>query len=71
MLEKIRESAQSVLPIGLIVLLLHFFITPMPAGTLMLFITGIILLILGMSIFTLGARPGDDAHGRIDRFKIN
>lgn len=55
MLEKIRESAQSVLPIGLIVLLLHFFITPMPAGTLMLFITGIILLILGMSIFTLGA----------------
>lgn len=55
LLEKFKESSQSVLPIALIVFLLHFTIAPMPAGTLMLFITGAILLIVGMVIFNLGA----------------
>ena len=55
LLEKFKESSQSVLPIALIVFLLHFTIAPMPTGTLMLFITGAILLIVGMVIFNLGA----------------
>ena len=52
--EKLKESAQSVLPISIIVLLLHITIAPLPLGTLMLFITGTILLIFGMSLFTMG-----------------
>lgn len=52
--EKLKESAQSVLPISFIVVLLHITIAPLPLGTLMLFITGTILLILGMSLFTIG-----------------
>ena len=53
--EKFRESAQSVLPVSIIVLCLHFTIAPMSPGTLMLFLTGSVLLIIGMSIFTLGS----------------
>ncbi len=55
MYEKLKESAQSVLPISVIVILLHLTIAHLPFGTVMLFVTGTILLILGMSIFTLGA----------------
>lgn len=53
--EKLKESVQAVLPVGVIVFLLHFTIAPMPTGTLMLFITGMVLLTAGMSVFTLGA----------------
>lgn len=53
--EKFKESAQSVLPVSTIVLCLHFTIAPMSPGTLMLFLTGSVLLIIGMSIFTLGS----------------
>lgn len=55
MTEKLKESVQSVLPVSIIVILLNFTIAPMPAGTLMMFFTGLILLIAGMSVFTLGA----------------
>ncbi len=54
-LEKIKESAQSVFPISAIVLFLHFTIAPMPFWTLMMFLSGTLLLIIGMSIFSLGA----------------
>ena len=52
---KINEALSSVLPITLIVLLLSFTLTPMPTGTLMLFIFGAALLIIGMGFFSLGA----------------
>ena len=55
LVDKLKESAQSVLPIGLIILLLHFTLAPLPFGTLMLFLPAVVLLILGMSAFTLGA----------------
>lgn len=51
----LKESAQSVLPISLIVIILHFTIAPMPISTLLLFIIGSILLIIGMSVFAIGA----------------
>ena len=53
--EKIRESLQAVVPVTAIVLLLCVTITPMPPDTLLLFLTGCQLLILGMGFFTLGA----------------
>lgn len=53
--EKIRESLLAVVPVTAIVLLLCVTITPMPPDTLLLFLTGAGLLILGMGFFTLGA----------------
>lgn len=53
--EKISEALSSVLPITVIVLLLSFTLAPMPIGTLMLFLLGAALLILGMGFFSLGA----------------
>jgi len=53
--EKIKEALSSVLPITIIVFLLSITIAPMPIGTLMLFITGAVLLIVGMGFFSLGA----------------
>ena len=53
--EKIAEALSSVLPITVIVLLLSFTITPMPIGTLLLFLLGAAMLIVGMGFFSLGA----------------
>ena len=65
--EKIAESLTSVLPITAIVLLLSFTLSPMPIGTLMLFMLGAVLLIVGMGFFSLGADmamlPMGDAIG--------
>lgn len=52
--EKISESVSSVLPITIIVLLLSVTITPIPVGTMVLFLTGAALLIVGMALFSLG-----------------
>lgn len=52
--EKIVEALTSVLPITVIVLLLSFTLVPMPIGTLMLFLLGAVLLIVGMGFFSLG-----------------
>ena len=53
--EKIKESLSSVLPITLIVLALSVTLVPMEIGTLALFLTGAVLLIVGMGLFQLGA----------------
>ena len=53
--EKIRESLSSVLPITLIVLVLCFTVAPVSSGTLLAFIAGAVLLVVGMGFFTLGA----------------
>ncbi len=53
--EKIMEAFSSVLPITVIVLLLSVFIVPIPVGTIMMFLAGAALLIIGMGFFTLGA----------------
>lgn len=53
--EKMAESLSSVLPITAIVLLLSITIAPVSSGVLVLFLFGSLLLILGMSLFTLGA----------------
>ncbi|ROR27319.1 uncharacterized protein DUF1538 [Mobilisporobacter senegalensis] len=55
LLLKIKESLTSVLPITVIVLILHMTISPIPKGTLALFLVGTVFLIIGMGLFTLGA----------------
>lgn len=51
----IKESLVSVLPIALIVIILSVTCVPLDAGVLVLFLFGTILLILGMSFFTVGS----------------
>jgi hypothetical protein len=53
--EKIMEAFSSVLPITSIVLIASVFLVPMPVGTILTFIVGAALLILGMGFFTMGA----------------
>lgn len=53
--EKVKESLSSVLPITAIVLILSVTLLPMEIGTLALFLTGAVLLIIGMGFFQLGA----------------
>ena len=52
--EKIRESLSSVLPITGIVLLLSLTLAPMPVASLMLFLVGALLLIVGVGLFNIG-----------------
>jgi hypothetical protein len=54
LLEKLKESLQAVLPIGLIILLIHFTLVPMPGGTLALMLCGMVTLIAGLTLFSLG-----------------
>ncbi len=53
--ETTREALSAVLPITVIVLLLSVFISPMQTGTVMLFLCGAFLLVVGMGLFTMGA----------------
>jgi len=52
--EKIMEAFTSVLPITVIVMITSVVLTPMPPGTMLMFMAGAALLILGMGFFTLG-----------------
>ena len=64
----IKESLISVLPIALIVLILSVTCVALEAGVLVLFLFGTILLILGISFFTVGSsismEPLGDGFGK-------
>ncbi len=53
--DKLKESLKSILPIALIVIILAVTFTPLDTGTFLLFLAGVVLLIIGMGLFTLGA----------------
>ena len=53
--EKILESVSAVLPITGIVLLLSILLVPVDLGTMVMFLVGAILLVIGMGFFQLGA----------------
>jgi hypothetical protein len=55
---KLKETLTAVLPVSGIILLLHFTVAPMPSGILALFLSSVVFLILGMTLFTLGADSG-------------
>lgn len=54
LMEKFKESLTSVLPITAIVLLLSITVAPLEPGTLVLFLFGATLLIVGMGLFSMG-----------------
>ncbi|MDR2467661.1 MAG: DUF1538 domain-containing protein [Spirochaetaceae bacterium] len=53
--DKIMEAFASVLPITAIVLIASVVLVPIPSGTMLMFIAGAALLIIGMGFFTMGA----------------
>ena len=61
--EKFKESIASVLPISIIVLILSI-VVDIPTGTLVLFLAGALLLIIGMGFFQLGAEMAMTPLGR-------
>ena len=52
--QKFREVSLTVLPIVVIVLILHFVVTPVDSMELYRFLIGAALIIIGMAIFLLG-----------------
>ena len=54
LMEKIRESLASVLPITAIVLAISVTVAPLTPGSMVLFLFGAILLVVGMGLFSLG-----------------
>ena len=55
LVEKIKESLSSVLPVTAIVLILLCTIVPVPSEMLLAFLVGAVMLTVGMGLFTLGA----------------
>ena len=53
--EKLREALASVVPIMVIVLILSFTAAPIPTETLLAFLIGAVMVILGIALFSLGA----------------
>ncbi len=64
----LKESLTSVLPIAVIVLILSVTLVSLAAGVLVLFVFGTIMLIVGMSFFTVGStismEPLGDGMGK-------
>lgn len=50
--EKIIESLSAVLPITAIVLFINIFIVPMELGTIVMCMTGAVMLVIGMVFFS-------------------
>jgi len=55
LLDKVKESCKSVLPIALIVIFLSLTVCPLPNDIFIAFIFGACLLIVGLGLFSLGA----------------
>ena len=55
LIDKLKESLASVLPITGIILLLSFTIAPVSLSSLTAFLVGAVMLVFGMGLFTLGA----------------
>lgn len=58
LVHKLKENALSVLPIMAIVVILHFTIAPVSTDTFIRFIIGGVLVIVGLSLFLMGAEMG-------------
>lgn len=61
-LEKVKESALSVIPIVAIVVILCLTVTPLGTDLLLCFLVGALLLVLGMGFFFTRSRHGNEPH---------
>ena len=53
--EKIKEAYSSVLPIAVIVMILSITLTPIGSGLFLAFLLGVLCVVVGIGLFTLGA----------------
>ncbi len=65
LMEKFKEVVLSVLPITVIVLILHFTITPLEPYQLVRFLIGLIFVIVGLAIFLAGVDIGITPMGNL------
>ncbi len=65
LIRKIKEVSFSVLPIAVIVLLLHFFVSPLETQMIIRFYIGAAIIILGLSIFLFGVDIGITPIGNL------
>ena len=54
LIEKFKESILAVLPISIIIILLHFTVAPLDDNELMILVIGIVMLFIGMILFSVG-----------------
>ena len=52
--EKLKEASLAVLPIGIIILILHFTVAPLNGGTLAMMFVGMAMLFVGLTLFSIG-----------------
>ena len=74
LIEKIRESLGSVLPVAAIVFLLMLSIVPVSGEMFFMFFIGTIMLVVGIGLFTLGADTsmiiiGEEIGAKLVRLK--
>ena len=67
---KLKEVLQSVLPITVIVLILHFTITPLESNLLFAFLIGSVLVIIGLTVFLFGIDQGLEPIGQGNGKKV-
>lgn len=58
LLDKLKEVLYTVLPIAIIVIILHFTITPLETHMILKFLVGTVIIIIGLSIFLFGVDIG-------------
>ena len=61
---KLKRVLASVLPITILVLILHFTITPLESGLLFAFLIGSALVIVGLTVFLFGIDQGLEPIGQ-------
>lgn len=64
-LSKFKEVSFSVIPVVIAVLLINFVVSPMPADTLIRFLIGAMLVVLGLTLFLLGVDIGITPLGNL------
>ncbi len=64
LIDKLKEVLASVLPITIIVLALHFIISPLDSSMLYAFLIGSALVIIGLTVFLFGIDQGLEPIGR-------
>ncbi len=65
LLDKLKEVVLSILPITVIVLILNFTLVPLGLPTLLRFLTGAFLIIVGLTIFLIGVDLGITPAGKL------
>jgi len=61
--ERLKEAFISIIPVFIIVMLIHFFVVPMDTETLVKFILGTVITIVGLGIFLRGVDLGVNPLG--------